>query len=82
MHTLLGGLNIKTYTAWGYVRGGCRHKHKSRATAEACAAKDRADCRSLGGGAYSDRYAHETDCAAVRGHGKCDCPENTWRFDT
>lgn len=74
---------MKTYTAWGPVRGGCRHNHKSMKAAETCAAKDRRECRELGGGAYSDRYGHRSDCAAVNAKGllwlcKCDCPENTY----
>ena len=76
-------MNNMTYTAWGPVRGGCRHAHKSHASAAKCAAQDREDCRELGGGAYSDRHAHRADCMAVRApsmlsRSKCNCEENTY----
>lgn len=63
------------FVASGPVRGTCPHKHTSRATAEQCAAKDRRDCRQLGGGAYSDRAAHKNDCRLVRAYETCDCTE-------
>ena len=43
------------YTTWGSVRGCCGHAHKTQESAQACASKDHRACRSLGGGAYSDR---------------------------
>lgn len=43
------------YVAHGSVRGSCGHKHRSIATAQACCDRDQFDCRSLGGGHYSDR---------------------------
>jgi hypothetical protein len=44
-----------TYTTTGSVRGNCGHRHKTVRAAAACAEKDARDCRSLSGGAYSDR---------------------------
>lgn len=76
---------MSTFTAWGRVRGECPHKHKTMEAAERCAEKDRRACRALGGGAYSDRYGHDSDCGAVRcggwvGSPRCDCksPGYNW----
>jgi hypothetical protein len=44
-----------TYEAFGDVRRGCGHRHRSISTALACADKDHDACRRLGGGSYSDR---------------------------
>jgi hypothetical protein len=53
---------MKTYyTTTGSVRGSCGHKHRSIEAAEACLEQDRRDCRSLGGGAYSDRVIVEEE---------------------
>lgn len=43
------------YVAHGSVRGNCGHKHRSVVSAQACCERDDSLCRSLGGGAYSDR---------------------------
>ena len=37
------------------VRGGCGHAHRTVDAAGDCLDRDVAACRSLGGGAYSDR---------------------------
>jgi hypothetical protein len=47
------------FVARGPVRGDCGHKHRTHEAAEACADKDARACRSLGGGAYSDRVVVE-----------------------
>lgn len=48
------------YFAWGRVRGRCQHDHRTAAAADRCAERDRRDCESMTGGAYSDRtvYRH------------------------
>lgn len=62
------------YIASGPVRGECAHKHRTLAGAERCAADDRATVRAFGGGAFSDRYAHEGTCQQVRVQGAtCTC---------
>lgn len=43
------------YICSGSVRGDCGHNHLTVASAAKCLAKDQRGCRSLGGGAYSDR---------------------------
>lgn len=43
------------YLSIGSVTGWCGHRHLSEETAEKCADKHDRSCRSLGGGAYSDR---------------------------
>ena len=52
-----------TFEAWGPVRGGCGHRHRSPEAAEKCRQKDIRALRSLGGRAYSDRtvWAAEAD---------------------
>jgi len=44
-----------TYTTYGSVRGCCGHKHRTLKTAQECADRDQAGCRTQGSGAYSDR---------------------------
>jgi hypothetical protein len=45
-----------TYTAWGRVRGGCGHAHRSPEAAVACRDRDHVGCqRQCGPDAYSDR---------------------------
>lgn len=55
------GTNMTTYTTTGEVRGECGHTHRTYAAALACVSRDRRDCASLGGGAYSDRHVVEID---------------------
>lgn len=45
-----------TYTTSGSVRGTCGHQHHTVEAAAECMARDARACRSLGGGAYSDRH--------------------------
>lgn len=62
------------YVASGPVCGECPHKHRTVKAAAQCAADHRAAVRSLGGGAYSDRYAHLDSCQQVRTQGApCTC---------
>lgn len=49
------------YIAAGSVRGPCAHQHRTVEAAQACVERDRRDCRSLGGGAYSDRAVRAVD---------------------
>lgn len=52
----IGNLTIKSrlpYVVYGSVRG-LVSEHRSLAAAQRSAEKDRRDCGSLGGGAYSD----------------------------
>jgi hypothetical protein len=51
----------KSYMCAGSVRGECGHAHLSIAMAMRCLYRDRRECRSLGGGAYSDRSVMHTD---------------------
>jgi hypothetical protein len=44
------------YRAWGPICGGCRHRHRTIATAQRCCdAHHRGVRRKYRGGAYSDR---------------------------
>jgi len=43
------------YVCAGPVRGDCGHTHRTLSGAARCLHNDRASCRTLGGGAYSDR---------------------------
>lgn len=54
------------YIARGSVRGSCGHKHRTIAAAQTCCEKDQRDCRSLGGGAYSDRSVTPVDSGRFR----------------
>lgn len=48
------------YFAWGIVRGRCQHNHRSARAAVRCSERDRRDCASIGGGAYSDRRVYRS----------------------
>ena len=54
------------YTTRGPVRGTCGHRHRSIETAAKCVLRDGRDCRSLGGGAYSDRRVVAVEAGAER----------------
>lgn len=43
------------WVVWGPIRGECGHAHRTHSSAAKCLERDRAQCRRLGGGAYSDR---------------------------
>ena len=47
---------MQYYVATGNVRGSCDHHHKTAQTAQKCADRDQAGCKTQGG--YSDRYVH------------------------
>jgi len=53
------------YSAKGAVRGDCGHRHRTVIAAQECARQDQQDCRSLGGGAYSDREPIRSDGAPL-----------------
>ncbi len=54
------------WTTEGNVRGSCDHRHRTIEAAVRCENKDARACRSLGGGAYSDRsIRHYVDGQAV-----------------
>lgn len=46
---------MRHYYATGSVRGDCGHRHRTVDAAVRCVERDRAACRRIGGGCYSDR---------------------------
>lgn len=62
-------MSARTYTTRGSVRGSCGHKHRSLATAVACARSDMRACKGLPGGtSYSDRWVVRADGSEMTDH--------------
>lgn len=65
------------WIAYGSVRGGCGHRHRTRDTAQRCADNDQRAIRraypsTFPTCAYSDRSVHSGDCGAPSGY-RCGC---------